>query len=50
VSTTPAERLGTGRYLVAGSRPESTIISVHELAATEIIAWLAKRYELTPPA
>jgi hypothetical protein len=35
VSTTPAERLGAGRYLAAGSRPESTITSVHELTTTD---------------
>src|SRR5256885_11508483 len=31
MSTPPAERLGAGRYLTGGSRPESAITSVHEL-------------------
>ncbi len=35
MSATPAERLGAGRYLTAGSRPESTITSVHELTAAD---------------
>jgi hypothetical protein len=35
VSTTPAERLGAGRYLAAQSRPESTCTSVHELATAD---------------
>jgi hypothetical protein len=35
MNTTPAERLGAGRYLTAGSRPESTVISVHELTTAD---------------
>jgi hypothetical protein len=35
MSTTPAERLGAGRYLTAGSRPESTITTVHELTTAD---------------
>ena len=40
MSTTPAERpsasrLGAGRYLTPGSRPESTITSVHELTTSD---------------
>jgi len=40
VSTVPAERpsterLGAGRYLTAGSRPESTVTSVHELTTAD---------------
>jgi hypothetical protein len=35
MSTTPTERLGIGRYLAAGSRPESTITSVHELTTSD---------------
>jgi hypothetical protein len=40
VSTTPAERpragrLGAGRYLTPGRRPESTITSVHELTTAD---------------
>jgi hypothetical protein len=35
VSTTPSERLGAGRYLTAGSRPDSTITSVHELTTAD---------------
>ena len=30
-----ADRLGAGRYLAAGSRPESTITSVHELTTAD---------------
>src|SRR5690242_14914793 len=30
-----AERLGAGRYLTAGSRPESAVTSVHELATAD---------------
>jgi hypothetical protein len=35
MSTTPAERLGAGRYLTAGNRPESSVISVHELTTAD---------------
>jgi hypothetical protein len=35
MNTTPAERLGAGRYLAAGSRPESAITSVHELTTAD---------------
>jgi hypothetical protein len=35
VSTTPAERLGAGRYLAAGGRPESAVTSVHELTTAD---------------
>jgi hypothetical protein len=40
VSSTPAERpdlgrLGAGRYLAAGSRPESAVTSVHELTTAD---------------
>ena len=40
MSTTPAERpsasrLGAGRYLAPGSRPESTITSMHELTTAD---------------
>jgi len=35
MSTTPAERLGAGRYLTGGSRPESAITSVHELTTAD---------------
>ncbi len=40
MSTTPAERpsasrLGAGRYLTPGSRPESTITSMHELTTAD---------------
>ena len=35
MSTTPAGRLGAGRYLTAGSRPESAITSVHELTTAD---------------
>jgi len=34
-ATTGAERLGAGRYLTAGSRPESTVTSVHELTTAD---------------
>jgi hypothetical protein len=35
MSITPTERLGAGRYLTAGSRPESTATSVHELTSAD---------------
>jgi hypothetical protein len=35
MSTTPAERLGAGRYLAAGGRPESAVTSVHELTTED---------------
>jgi hypothetical protein len=35
MNTTPAQRLGAGRYLTAGSRPESAITSVHELTTAD---------------
>ena len=35
MSTTPAERLGAGRYLTAGNRPESSVTSVHELTTAD---------------
>ena len=35
MSTTPAERLGAGRYLAAGGRPESAVTSVHELTTAD---------------
>jgi hypothetical protein len=35
MNTSPAERLGAGRYLTAGSRPESTITTVHELTTAD---------------
>jgi hypothetical protein len=35
MSTAPAERLGAGRYLTAGSRPESAVTSVHELTTAD---------------
>jgi hypothetical protein len=35
MNTTPTERLGTGRYLTAGSRPESAITTVHELTTAD---------------
>ncbi len=35
MSTTPAERLGAGRYLAVGSRPESAVTSVHELTTAD---------------
>jgi hypothetical protein len=35
MSTTPAERLGAGRYLTAGSRPESAATSLHELTTAD---------------
>jgi hypothetical protein len=35
VSTTPTERLGAGRYLAAGGRPESAVTSVHELTTED---------------
>jgi hypothetical protein len=35
MNTTPAERLGAGRYLTAGSRPEAAITSVHELTTAD---------------
>jgi len=35
MNTTPAQRLGAGRYLTAGSRPESTVTSVHELTTAD---------------
>jgi hypothetical protein len=35
VSTTSTERLGAGRYLAAGSRPESAVTSVHELTTAD---------------
>jgi len=34
-ATTGAERLGAGRYLTAGSRPESTVTSGHELTTAD---------------
>ena len=35
MSSTPAERLGAGRYLTAGNRPESVITTVHELTTAD---------------
>jgi hypothetical protein len=35
MSTAPAERLGAGRYLTAGGRPESAVTSVHELTTED---------------
>jgi hypothetical protein len=35
VSTASAERLGAGRYLAAGGRPESAVTSVHELTTAD---------------
>ncbi len=35
MSTTSTERLGAGRYLAAGGRPESTVTSVHELTTAD---------------
>jgi len=35
MNTTPAGRLGAGRYLTAGSRPESASTSVHELTTAD---------------
>ena len=35
MNATPAQRLGAGRYLPAGSRPESAITSVHELTTAD---------------
>ena len=35
MSNTRAERLGAGRYLTAGSRPDSAISSVHELTTAD---------------
>ena len=35
MSTTSAERLGAGRYVAAGSRPESAVTSVHELTTAD---------------
>ena len=35
MSTTPAGRLGAGRYLTAGNRPASTVTTVHELTTAD---------------
>ena len=35
MNTTPAERLGAGRYLTAGSRPDAAITTVHELPTAD---------------
>lgn len=35
MSSPSTERLGAGRYLTAGSRPESTVTSVHELTTAD---------------